>query len=91
MFRRSGLYSNPGRAKKWDAVHSADGRTYGRMTIDKSLQGQHEFYTGWGTNTTFGGSRSAQGPTAEGPTQNQPPRFEFIPHSVFMDGDYRST
>ncbi|HEY7063171.1 MAG TPA: AAA family ATPase [Chloroflexota bacterium] len=33
LFRRSKLY----RPEKWDAAHSADGRTYGQLTIAKAL------------------------------------------------------
>lgn len=29
---------------KWDAKHSGDGRTYGRMTIDTALAGRTDFY-----------------------------------------------
>lgn len=37
LFRASGLY----RPEKWDARHSADGRTYGELTIDKACENQH--------------------------------------------------
>lgn len=40
MFRGSRLFRD-----KWDKRHSADGRTYGEMTIDKALDGCSEFYT----------------------------------------------
>lgn len=33
LFRRSGLYR-----EKWDEVHSADGRTYGELTIHKAIR-----------------------------------------------------
>ena len=35
LYRMSALYRRPGRADKWDARHSADGKTYGEMTIAK--------------------------------------------------------
>jgi hypothetical protein len=37
LYRKSELYTRPGRAAKWDARHSADGRTYGEMTIAKVI------------------------------------------------------
>lgn len=40
MFRGSKLYR-----EKWDKRHSSDGRTYGQMTIERSLQGKTEFYS----------------------------------------------
>jgi putative DNA primase/helicase len=39
LFRRSGLYR-----PKWDERHYGDGRTYGQVTIEKSLEGATEFY-----------------------------------------------
>lgn len=39
MFRGSKLYR-----RKWDTRHSADGRTYGQMTIDRAFAGCTEFY-----------------------------------------------
>jgi hypothetical protein len=39
LFRRSKLFR-----PKWDEIHQADGRTYGRMTVDKALEGRTEFY-----------------------------------------------
>lgn len=41
MFRGSRLFRD-----KWDKRHSADGRTYGEMTVDKALSACAEFYTG---------------------------------------------
>lgn len=32
VYRESGMYR-----EKWDEIHSADGRTYGQMTIDKAI------------------------------------------------------
>lgn len=40
MFRGSKLYR-----EKWDKRHSADGRTYGQMTVERALQGKTEFYS----------------------------------------------
>lgn len=40
MFRGSRLYR-----EKWDKRHSADGRTYGQMTIDKALSSCTTFYS----------------------------------------------
>jgi putative DNA primase/helicase len=40
LFRSSALYRRPGRAEKWDECHSADGRTYGQLTIAKAIEGQ---------------------------------------------------
>jgi hypothetical protein len=42
MFRRSGLYRNPGRHKKWNERHASDGRTYGQMTIARAIAYWHE-------------------------------------------------
>lgn len=39
MFRQSRLMRD-----KWDEKHSSDGRTYGRMTLEKALSGCREFY-----------------------------------------------
>ena len=39
LFRRSGRMR-----RKWDEQHSADGRTYGEMTIDAALADQTKFY-----------------------------------------------
>ena len=39
LFRQSGLYR-----PKWDQRHFGDGRTYGRATIEKALEGNSEFY-----------------------------------------------
>ncbi|WP_430789104.1 phage/plasmid primase, P4 family [Virgibacillus flavescens] len=41
LFRISGLYR-----PKWDKNHSADGRTYGQMTIDKARAGTNNVYGG---------------------------------------------
>jgi hypothetical protein len=38
LFRRSKLYRN-----KWDEIHSADGKTYGEMTIEKAFS-QEDLY-----------------------------------------------
>ena len=38
LFRLSALYPRPERAKKWDEVHSGDGRTYGEMTIQAAIE-----------------------------------------------------
>ncbi len=46
MFRGSRLYR-----EKWNKRHSADGRTYGQMTVDKALIGCSEFYSGRGRQT----------------------------------------
>ena len=92
MFRRSGLYANDGRAKKWDAIHSANGRTYGQMTIGKALAGRTEFYTASGHRATFGenGSTQWQTPgTSDTPKEDAQHRFEFIDDVNFADGDYR--
>jgi len=40
MFRGSRLYRD-----KWDKRHSADGRTYGQMTVDKALESCTTFFT----------------------------------------------
>ncbi len=40
LFRLSALF----RQEKWDAVHSADGRTYGQTTVAKAVAGTQEFY-----------------------------------------------
>lgn len=48
MFRGSKLFRD-----KWDKRHSADGRTYGQMTIDKALDQCSEFYTRSGDRTTY--------------------------------------
>lgn len=45
MFRGSRLYR-----EKWNKRHSADGRTYGQMTIDKALEGCTQFYSSNGAN-----------------------------------------
>jgi putative DNA primase/helicase len=37
LYRMSALYRRPGRAEKWQTKHSADGRTYGQMTIAKVI------------------------------------------------------
>lgn len=39
LFRQSGLCR-----KKWDKKHSADGKTYGEMTIGKAMKGTKQFY-----------------------------------------------
>jgi putative DNA primase/helicase len=39
LFRQSGLFR-----PKWDERHFADGRTYGRATIEKALEGTRDFY-----------------------------------------------
>jgi putative DNA primase/helicase len=39
LFRRSGLMR-----PKWDECHSSDGRTYGRLTIDKAIAGCRATY-----------------------------------------------
>lgn len=41
MFRQSGLF----RADKWDTKHSADGRTYGQMTINNAIEGTYNTYS----------------------------------------------
>lgn len=40
MFRGSKLYR-----RKWDTKHSADGRTYGQMTVERALSSCVEFYS----------------------------------------------
>jgi primase-polymerase (primpol)-like protein len=40
LFRDSGLYR-----EKWDAVHFADGATYGEKTVERAIAGTEEFYT----------------------------------------------
>ena len=40
LFRDSGLYR-----EKWDAVHFADGSTYGEKTVERAVAGTDEFYT----------------------------------------------
>jgi primase-polymerase (primpol)-like protein len=40
LFRDSGLYR-----EKWDAVHFADGSTYGEKTVERAVAGTEEFYT----------------------------------------------
>jgi hypothetical protein len=52
MFRRSGLYQNPGRPKKWNEPHAADGRTYGQMTIAKAIACWHDQQVGSGSDDT---------------------------------------
>lgn len=42
LFRQSVLF----RPDKWDKAHSADGRTYGQMTLDKAIAGNRETYSG---------------------------------------------
>ena len=37
LYRKSALYRRLGRSTKWDARHSAEGRTYGEMTIAKVI------------------------------------------------------
>jgi len=39
LFRQSGLYR-----PKWDERHFGDGRTYGRATMEKALEGSSKFY-----------------------------------------------
>lgn len=39
LFRQSGLFR-----PKWDQRHSGDGRTYGQMTVAKSLAGRTDFF-----------------------------------------------
>lgn len=39
IFRQSGLMR-----EKWNAVHSADGRTYGEMTVELAVRSQKEHY-----------------------------------------------
>lgn len=45
MFRGSRLYR-----EKWDKRHSADGRTYGQMTVDKAIEGCTTFYSSNGNH-----------------------------------------
>jgi hypothetical protein len=45
LFRGSRLYR-----EKWDKKHSADGRTYGQMTIDKALESCTTFYSSNGNH-----------------------------------------
>lgn len=55
MFRGSRLYR-----EKWNQKHSADGRTYGQMTLDKALSGCSEFFS---ANGHHGSSlRASHGP-----------------------------
>jgi hypothetical protein len=39
LFRQSGLFRS-----KWEERHSADGRTYGRLTIEKAIEGTSEVW-----------------------------------------------
>jgi putative DNA primase/helicase len=48
MFRKSGLFR-----KKWDKVHSSSGKTYGEMTIEKSLNPLNNSQTKKIDNKTF--------------------------------------
>ena len=40
LFRRSGLYRD-----KWDAVHYADGSTYGEKTVERAVRATDDVYT----------------------------------------------
>lgn len=43
------IFRNSGRMReKWDRRHSADGRTYGQMTLDRAMEGRTAFYRGGG-------------------------------------------
>ena len=61
LFRRSELYRD-----KWDQRHSADGRTYGEMTISKALA-RGQFYTSTGDHRPdpLGGSFNTNGANPE--------------------------
>lgn len=44
LFRHSGLYSRDAECRrKWDARHSADGLTYGELTIAKARAGSQAY------------------------------------------------
>ena len=52
LLRGSALWRGPGRAAKWDAVRSGDGRTYGQLTIGKALESCTRFYDALGRRGT---------------------------------------
>ena len=66
LFRQSGLMR-----PKWDERHSTDGRSYGRLTVDKALEGRGEYYQPsqpWGVilnGTGFGSGSDPIVPTTE--------------------------
>ena len=45
IFRQSGLYRLPGRAKKWNEKHSSSGQTYGEMTIAAAVAACNVVYS----------------------------------------------
>lgn len=45
IFRQSGLYLLPGRAKKWNEKHSSSGQTYGEMTIARAVAACNVVYS----------------------------------------------
>lgn len=65
VFRRSGLMRS-----KWDEKHSRDGRTYGALTVAKSLAGKREFFV-WSEppKLVFGPAASS---VASAPEQEAP-------------------
>ena len=43
IFRQSGFFNDEATARKWDACHYADGRTYGQATIDKAMETSRDY------------------------------------------------
>lgn len=64
LFRRSGLYRNPGRAQKWDRKHYADGRTYGQATVDRAISSTTETYRPPAAEKTARKQRPSKSPTS---------------------------
>jgi primase-polymerase (primpol)-like protein len=84
LFRRSDLYRD-----KWDAVHYADGSTYGEKTVERAVRATDETYTPpeatespAETNATAGTSGGASQPDttdpASAPTETPDPPVDAV-------------
>ena len=62
LFRRSSLFR-----PKWDESHSADGRTYGVMTIEKAIAGATDGYKGSGQGGSTPAADGQQAQATESP------------------------
>lgn len=60
LFRQSGLMRD-----KWDESHTADGQTYGQMSIDKAISDCRDSYSGKKSNTTRHNNKSESNESIE--------------------------
>lgn len=60
LFRQSGLMR-----EKWDESHTADGQTYGQISIDKAISDCRDSYSGKKSNTTRHNNKSESNESIE--------------------------